>query len=130
MVRNKKTASAETTMLRADLAALRTDIEALRTDIEQRFNRGAAVIAKVAAESGLDTGLRTDIEALRTDIEALHVHIEALRADTERRFTHLESKLESEIDQKPNVTTIFLTMLTGALAIVIVVIVAAALMSL
>ena len=37
--------------------------------------------------------LRTDIETLRTDIE--------------RRFTHLESK----IDQKPNITTIFLVML-------------------
>ena len=41
----------------------------------------------------LHAALRTDIETLRTDIE--------------RRFTHLESK----IDQKPNITTIFLVML-------------------
>ena len=46
----------------------------------------------------------------------------SLRADTERRLTHLES----QIDQKPNVTTIFLTVLIAvALTIVIVVIVAA-----
>jgi hypothetical protein len=73
---------------------------------------------------------RAETTTRRADLAALRTDIEALRADTERRFTHLESKLESEIDQKPNVTTIFLTMLTGALAIVIVVIVAAALMSL
>ena len=41
----------------------------------------------------LHAALRTDIETLRTDIE--------------RRFTQLESK----IDRKPNVTTIFLAML-------------------
>src|SRR5262245_27170217 len=126
MARNKKMASAETTTQRA---ALRTDIEALRTDIERRFDRGAAVIAKVAAESGLDT-LRADLaglDALSADLTALRTEIEALRADTERRFTHLESKLESENDQKPNVTTIFVTMLTGAVAIVMVVTVAAVL---
>ena len=56
----------------------------------------------------LHATLRTDIETLRTDIE--------------RRFTHLEAK----IDQKPNVTAIFLDhAITLALIIVIVVIVAA-----
>jgi len=109
MARNKKTASAETTTRRAELAALRTDIEALRTDIEGRFNRGAAVIAKVAAESGLDT-LRADLaglDAMSADLTVLRTEIEALRADTERRLTHPESKLESEIDQKPNATPPF-----------------------
>ena len=42
----------------------------------------------------------SEFAALRTDIETL-------RTDIERRFIHLESK----IDQKPNITTIFLVML-------------------
>jgi hypothetical protein len=57
---------------------------------------------------------RAETTTRRADLAALRTDIEALRADTERRrFTHLECKLESKIDQKPNVTTIFLTMPRG-----------------
>ena len=62
----------------------------------------------------------SEFEALRADLAALRT----VRTDTEQRLTHLES----QIDQKPNVTTMFLTMLIAVALTIVIVVIGAALM--